>query len=87
MTDFLARDARGEPEFCNGPGRENSNFPGVRPIVPSSRSALDAAGCPAYNPAHDAKVSDHPSNYLPGALTHEPPGQGAWATRAALANP
>ncbi|MFY9211376.1 MAG: hypothetical protein WAO69_09635 [Aestuariivita sp.] len=30
----------------------------------------------AYNPAYERQLRDHYSNYIPGALTHETPGQG-----------
>lgn len=38
----------------------------------------------AYNPAHETLFCDHYSNYLPGALKHEPPGQGVWNTAPPL---
>ncbi|MEL6885188.1 MAG: hypothetical protein AAFP87_11820 [Pseudomonadota bacterium] len=37
---------------------------------------LDAAAPRAYNAAH-AAPDDHRTNYIPGALTNEPPGKGA----------
>jgi hypothetical protein len=41
---------------------------------------MDAFPSRAYNAVHDASARDHYSNYLPGALSQEPPGQGVWAT-------
>ncbi|MDU8928661.1 hypothetical protein RXV86_14815 [Alisedimentitalea sp. MJ-SS2] len=49
-------------------------FSSARAIPP-----LDAPRNPPYNAAQDDRFrDDHYSNYFPGALRQEPPGQGVW---------
>lgn len=42
---------------------------------------LDGSRLQVYNARHDTDIRDYYSNYQPGALRVETPGQGVWTTR------